>query len=122
MGRVAVAVGMCVCMCVVGVRVEKEATGLGREGERETYRSEADGMLTIQQIVPATGSEGREQREESWGPVRRTEGRAASLPLVPGQIYSDCHVIVPVRWQCVRLDCVCLVDIVESCWEAVKEV
>ena len=31
----AVAVGMCVCMCVVSVRVDKEATGLGREGERE---------------------------------------------------------------------------------------
>ena len=78
-------------------------------------------MLTIQQIV-LQGSEGREQREESWGPVRRTEGRAALLPLVPGQIYSDCHVIVPVGWQCVRLDCVCLVDIVEVCWEAVNEV
>ena len=37
-----VAVGMCVCMCVVGVRVDKEATGLGREGEREAYQSEAD--------------------------------------------------------------------------------
>ena len=95
-GGVAVAVDMCVCMCVVGVRVEKEATGLGREGEREAYQSKADGMLTIQQIVPATGSEGREQRGESWDPVRTTEGRAASLPLVPGQIYSDCHVIVPV--------------------------
>ena len=58
-----------------------------------------------------------EEREESWGPVRRTEGRAASLPLVPGQIYSDCHVIVPVGWQCV-----CLVDIVEACWEAANEV
>ena len=116
------AVGMCVCMCVVGVRVEKEATGLGREGERERGVSERGrGMLTIPQIVPATGSEGREQRGESWGPVRRTEGRAASLPLVPGHIYSDCHVIVPVRWQCVRLDCVCL-DIVEACWEAVNEV
>ena len=34
MGGVAVAVGMCVCMCVVGVRVDKEATGLGRKGER----------------------------------------------------------------------------------------
>ena len=53
--------------------------------------------------------------------MRRTEGRAASLPLVPGQIYSDCHVIVPVRWQCMRLDCVCLVDIAEACWEAVNE-
>ena len=102
----AVAVGMCVCMCVVGVRVEIKAPSLGREGEREAYWSEADGMLPIQQIVPATGSEGREQREESWGPVRRTEGRAASLPLVPGQKYSDCHVIVPVGWQGVRLDCV----------------
>ena len=35
---------------------------------------------------------------------------------------SDCHVIVPLRLQCVCQDCVCLVDIVEACWEAVKEV
>ena len=33
------------------------------------------------------------------------------------QVPSDCHVIVPLRWQCV-----CLVDIVEACWEAMKEV
>ena len=83
-----------------------------------------EGILTSQQIVAAAcPAAGRDRlREESGGPVRRTEGRAASLPLVPGQIYSDCHVIVPVRWQCVRLDCVCLVDIVEACWEAVNEV
>ena len=62
----AVAVGMCLCMCVVGLRVDKEVTGLGREGERDAYRSETDGMLTIQLIVAAaslaTGSEGREER------------------------------------------------------------
>ena len=87
-GEGAVAVGMCVCMCVVGVRVDKEATGLGREGEREAYRSEADWNVDDSANSfcrrPATGSEGREQRDESWVPVRRTEGRAASFPLVPG--------------------------------------
>ena len=72
------AVGMCVCMCVVGVRVDKEATGLGREGERDAYRSETDGMLTSQQIDAAVClAAGRERLRESWGPVRRTEGRAA---------------------------------------------
>ena len=123
--------GMCVCMCVAGLRVDKEETGLGREGERVACRSETDGMLTSQQIAglaaaacPATGSEGREKRVGAQCGGQREEPleSAASLPLVPGQIYSDCHVIVPVRWQCVFLDCVCLVDIVEACWEAVKEV
>ena len=56
------AVGMCVCMCVMGLRVNKEATGLGREGERDACRRETDGILTNQQIVaaacPAAGREG----------------------------------------------------------------
>ena len=60
------------------------------------------------------------------GPVGWREGESAAvlLPRVPGDIHvpSDCHVIVPLRWQCVCQDCVCLVDIVEACWEAVKEV
>ena len=43
MGGVAVAVGMCVCMCVGGVRVDKEATGLGREGERPEERHKGEG-------------------------------------------------------------------------------
>ena len=71
MRGVAVAVGMCVCMCVVGVRVDKEATGLGREGEREAYRSEADWNVDDSANSfcrrPATGSEGREQREKRVG-------------------------------------------------------
>ena len=53
------------------------------------------------------------------------EGESAVLlPRVPGEIHipSDCHVIVPVLRQCVCQDCVCLVDIVEACWEALKEV
>ena len=50
---------------------------------------------------------------------REGESAAVLLPRVPGdiQVPSDCHVIVPLRWQCV-----CLVDIVEACWEAMKEV
>ena len=61
MGGVAVAVGMSVCMCVVGVRVDKEATGLGREGERGVSER---GRWNVD-AGPATGSEGREQRGES---------------------------------------------------------
>ena len=118
-----------VCMYVRGGRESRKrsngsGTGRRERGRRSDTREKGafDDSANSFCRRPATGSEGREQREESWGPVRRTEGRAASLPLVPGQIYSDCHVIVPVRWQCVRLDCVCLVDIVEACWEAVNEV
>ena len=56
-------------MCVVSVRVDKEATGLGREGEREAGGATQgrSGLLTIQQIVPTIGSEVREQREERVG-------------------------------------------------------
>ena len=113
-------------MCVVGVRVDKEATGLGREGEREAYRSETDGMLKSQQVAAACPAAGVRRDRRELRPSEEDRGKsrvsAAWLPLVPGQIYSDCHVIVPVCWQCVCQDCVCLVDIVEACWEAVKEV
>ena len=43
---------------------------------------------------------------------REGESAAVLLPRVPGEIHipSDCHVIVPLRLQCVCQDCVCLVD------------
>ena len=62
-----------VCMYVRGGRESRQrsnGSGTGRR-EREAYRSEADGMLTFQEIVsaacPATGSEGRESREKRVG-------------------------------------------------------
>ena len=76
------AVGMCVCMCVVSVRVDKEATGLGREGEREAGGATQgrSGLLTIQQIVSAAArrqavrGERRERRE--LGPSEEDRGKS----------------------------------------------
>ena len=85
MGGGAVAVGMCVCMCVVGVRVDKEATGLGREGEREAYRSETDGMLKSQQVAAACPAAGvrRDRRELRPSEEDRAKIRVRVLPRFP---------------------------------------
>ena len=89
MGRVAVAVGM----CVVGVRVEKEATGLGREGEREAGGATQGrrGLLTIQQIVSAAARRQavRGEREKRGG--AQGGGQREELPRFP--LFLDRYIL-----------------------------
>ena len=76
---------MCVCMCVAGLSLDKEGTEK-RERKKGDFDESAVGCW------PTAGRESEPREEQREGPHEI----AASLPLVPGQIYSACHVIVPV--------------------------
>ena len=78
-------------------------------------------------MLPPTRPQAVRGDRRELGPSEEDRGKSSVrvLPRFPsflGRYILKCHVIVPVGWQCVCQDCVYLVDIVEACWEAVKEV
>ena len=96
-----------VCQYVHGGFKRETKKGQRREREKGNFDESADSCWLAAGRRVSVWEGQREDPPES----------AASRPLIPRQIIitSDCHVIVPVRWQCVCQDCVSLVDIAEAC-------